>query len=197
KVNHESGLTKRVICFRTHPLCMLFLGGSAADLHGLATGPSGLCTDRLGSRGFHTAPLRSTVGSPGPTAGRQISSHCTACLGSSGFRTAPLSSTVGSPGPATGRLFVFSYVAGLLIAGSARDCLRAGRLNSCPPSKAPSAHPGRVVLFLVIALLPRPPPPTVSLSPKSWSILCRSEAEPKARSLETYLFCCSGIFLRK
>ncbi|KAK5623804.1 hypothetical protein CRENBAI_005004 [Crenichthys baileyi] len=76
------------------------------DLHGLAEGPSGLCTDRLGSSGFHTAPLLSTVGSPGPAAGRQITSSYVA-----------------------GRLIVF-YVAGLLIAGSARDGLRASHLNS-------------------------------------------------------------------
>ncbi|KAK5600178.1 Calcium-activated potassium channel subunit alpha-1 [Crenichthys baileyi] len=78
-----------------------------------------------------------------------------------GFRTAPLSSTMGSPGPATGRqiidsyvaglligglLIACSYVAGLLIAGSAGD----GRLNSCPPSEAPSAHPGRIHDTLLI-----------------------------------------------
>ncbi|MEQ2226651.1 hypothetical protein ILYODFUR_029505 [Ilyodon furcidens] len=113
---------------RMHPLCMLGLGGSAADLRGLTEGPSGLCTDHLGS---------------------------------SGFRTAPLSSTVGSPGPAAGCQFIGSYIASLLIAGSAGDSHRAGRLNSCPPSEAPSAHPGWVLLFLVLAVLPRPPPPTL------------------------------------
>ncbi|MED6233149.1 hypothetical protein ATANTOWER_007520 [Ataeniobius toweri] len=40
-----------------------------------------------------------------------------------------------------------SVVAARLNSGSAGDCLRAGRLNSCPPSETPSAHPGRVVLF--------------------------------------------------
>ncbi|MED6239931.1 hypothetical protein ATANTOWER_013335 [Ataeniobius toweri] len=42
---------------RTHPLCMLGLAGSAAYLHGLAEGPSGLCTDRLASSGFHASEL--------------------------------------------------------------------------------------------------------------------------------------------
>ncbi|KAK5606238.1 hypothetical protein CRENBAI_024703 [Crenichthys baileyi] len=56
-------------------------------------------------------------------------------------------------------LIACTYVASLLFAGSARagrlhsgsvgDGLRAGRLNSCPPSEDPSAHPGRIfVLFL-------------------------------------------------
>ncbi|KAK5601520.1 hypothetical protein CRENBAI_024726 [Crenichthys baileyi] len=178
---------------------------SATDLHSLAEGPSGLCIDRLGSSGFCTVPLSSTVHSPGPAAGCQISSLYTARLGSSGLRIMPLSSTVGSPGPAAGRqiigryvagllssyvtgpLITCPYVAGLLIAGSAGDSLlivgsardshrasclnsrsagdglwagrlnsgsagdglRAVRLNSCPPSEAPSAHPGRMfVLFL-------------------------------------------------
>ncbi|MEQ2202600.1 hypothetical protein XENOCAPTIV_008157 [Xenoophorus captivus] len=115
---------------RMHPLCLLCLGGSAADLHGLAKGPSGL----------RTAPLSSTVGSPGHAAGCQIISSYVASL-------------------------LSSYVADMHIAGSAGDGLRAGRLNSgsvgdgrlnsgsvmnsCPPSDAPSTHPGRMfVLFL-------------------------------------------------
>ncbi|KAK5623952.1 hypothetical protein CRENBAI_023721 [Crenichthys baileyi] len=121
---------------RTHPLCLLCLGGSATDLHGLAEGPSGfrtmplsstvgspgpaagrqingLCAAHLGSSGLRTAPLSSTVGSPGPAAGRQISGLCTAHLGSSGLRTAPLSSTVGSPGPAASRQIIGFCVAGL------------------------------------------------------------------------------------
>ncbi|MED6259344.1 hypothetical protein ATANTOWER_021271 [Ataeniobius toweri] len=60
---------------RTHPLCMLGLGGSAADLNALAEGPSGLCTDRLGSSGFRTAAQSFTVGSPGPAAGCQIKTN--------------------------------------------------------------------------------------------------------------------------
>ncbi|KAK5599586.1 hypothetical protein CRENBAI_018896, partial [Crenichthys baileyi] len=48
----------------------------------------------------------------------------------SGFRTAPLSSTVGFPGPAASLLIACPYVADLLIAGSARDGLQAGHLNS-------------------------------------------------------------------
>ncbi|MEQ2316753.1 hypothetical protein AMECASPLE_035800 [Ameca splendens] len=123
---------------RTHPLCMLGLGSSAADLHSLAKGPSSLCTDRLGSSGFRTAPLSSTVGSPGPATAHQISSLCTARLGSSGLRTGPPSSTVGSPDPAAGRQIISSYVVGLLssyitgllIAGSAGDGHWADRLNS-------------------------------------------------------------------
>ncbi|KAK5608697.1 hypothetical protein CRENBAI_021661 [Crenichthys baileyi] len=82
---------------RTHPPCLLCLGGSAADLHGLARGPSGLCTIRLGSSGLCTMSLSATVGSPGHAAGLLIP-----CL----------------------------YVAGLLIAGSARDGLQADCLNS-------------------------------------------------------------------
>ncbi|MEQ2229859.1 hypothetical protein ILYODFUR_023234 [Ilyodon furcidens] len=60
-----------------------------------------------------------------------------------------------------GLLIACPLVVGLLIAGSARDGhrsvhlnpgsagegLRARRLNSWPPSEAPSAHPGRVVLL--------------------------------------------------
>ncbi|KAK5609419.1 hypothetical protein CRENBAI_009575 [Crenichthys baileyi] len=110
---------------RTHPLCMLGLGGSAADLHSLTEGPSGLCTDHLGSSGFRTVPLSFTVGSPGPAAGRQIIGSYVAGL---------LSSYV------TGLLIACPYVAGLLIAGSTGDSLlivgsagdghRASRLNS-------------------------------------------------------------------
>ncbi|KAK5600270.1 hypothetical protein CRENBAI_002628 [Crenichthys baileyi] len=131
---------------RTHHLRLLCLGGSAADPHGLAKGPSSLCA----------TPLSSTVGSPGPAAGRQIIGF---------YVTGLLSSYVAD------LLIACPYVAGLLIAGSARDgCLNSGpvgdglravRLNSCPPSEAPSAHPGRVVLFLVLALLPRPPLPAL------------------------------------
>ncbi|KAK5614137.1 hypothetical protein CRENBAI_008594 [Crenichthys baileyi] len=47
---------------RTHPLHLLCLGGFAAELHNLTKCPSGL----------RTAPLSSTMGSPGPTPGRQI-----------------------------------------------------------------------------------------------------------------------------
>ncbi|KAK5605495.1 hypothetical protein CRENBAI_011523 [Crenichthys baileyi] len=142
---------------RTHPLCMLCLGGSVADRHCLGEGPSSSAP--ITWVPAVSAPLSSTVGSPGPAAGRQI---------------------IGSY--ITGRLIIFSYVAGLLIAcpcvaglliagsaggspliagsardghrsfrlnsGSARDGHRAVRLNSCPPSEeAPSAHPGRAVLF--------------------------------------------------
>ncbi|MEQ2232855.1 hypothetical protein ILYODFUR_015710, partial [Ilyodon furcidens] len=123
---------------RTHPLCMLCLSGSATDLHSLTEGPSGLCTDRLGSSGFRTAPLSSTMGSPGPAAGRQI---------------------IGSY--VIGRLIVFSYVAGLLIAcpyvvglliaGLAGEGHRSVRLNSG------SAGDG----LRTLALLLRPLPPTM------------------------------------
>ncbi|KAK5601521.1 hypothetical protein CRENBAI_024727 [Crenichthys baileyi] len=71
----------------------------------LAEGPSGL----------RNAPLSSTMGSPGPAAGCQI-------IGS--YVTGLLNSYV------AGLLIACPYVAGLLIAGSARDGLRAGRLNS-------------------------------------------------------------------
>ncbi|KAK5599485.1 hypothetical protein CRENBAI_020545 [Crenichthys baileyi] len=75
---------------RTHPL--LCLGGSAADLQGLAEGPSCL----------RTAPLSSTVGSPGPAAGRQIiGSYVTGLLVACPY--------------ATGLLIACPYVAGLLI----------------------------------------------------------------------------------
>ncbi|KAK5602720.1 hypothetical protein CRENBAI_002502 [Crenichthys baileyi] len=90
---------------RTHPLCMLSLGASATDLYGLTEVPSGLCTDHLGSSGLRTAPLSYTLGSPGPAACHQIiDSYISGLLS--------------------------SYVAGLLIAGSAGDGHRAGRLNS-------------------------------------------------------------------
>ncbi|KAK5602349.1 hypothetical protein CRENBAI_013353 [Crenichthys baileyi] len=58
---------------RTHPLCLLCLSSSAADLHTLAKGPSSL----------HTATLSYTVGSPSPAAGRQIfGSYVTGLLSS-------------------------------------------------------------------------------------------------------------------
>ncbi|KAK5620851.1 hypothetical protein CRENBAI_017810 [Crenichthys baileyi] len=100
---------------RTHPLHLLCLVGSAADLHGFAEGPSGL----------RNAPLSSTVGSLGPTVGRQI-------IGS--YVTGQLSSYVATLMIAcpyvAGPLIACPYVAGLLIDRSARDGLRAGRLNS-------------------------------------------------------------------
>ncbi|MEQ2247138.1 hypothetical protein ILYODFUR_006117 [Ilyodon furcidens] len=41
-----------------------------------------------------------------------------------------------------------------MASGSARDGLRAVRLNSCPPSEAPFAHPGWMfVLVLVLRIL--------------------------------------------
>ncbi|MED6245700.1 hypothetical protein ATANTOWER_006804 [Ataeniobius toweri] len=102
---------------RTHPLHLLCLGGSAADLHGLAEGPSGL----------RTSPLSSTVGSPGPAAGRQII----------GFYVAAM--LIACPYVA-GLLIACPYIAGLLItrlaedgpliAGSAGDSHRSVRLNS-------------------------------------------------------------------
>ncbi|MEQ2309760.1 hypothetical protein AMECASPLE_001913 [Ameca splendens] len=86
---------------------MLCLGGSAADLHSLTKGPSSLCTDCLGSSGFRTAPLISTVGSPGPAAGRLIVFSYVAGL---------LIARLAGDGP--------------LIAGSAGDGHRSVRLNS-------------------------------------------------------------------
>ncbi|KAK5620556.1 hypothetical protein CRENBAI_022285 [Crenichthys baileyi] len=99
---------------RTYPLRLLCLGGSATELHGLAKGPSGLCTALLGSSSFRTVPLSSTMGSPGPAAGRQV-------IGS--YYASLLSSCV------TDLLIVFSYITGLLIARSAGEGHRAGRLN--------------------------------------------------------------------
>ncbi|MEQ2297958.1 hypothetical protein AMECASPLE_000157 [Ameca splendens] len=93
---------------RTHPLRLLCF---AEGLHGLAEGPSGL----------RTAPLSSTVGSPGPAAGRQIiGSYISGLL-------------IACPYVA-GLLIVCPYVAGPLIIGSARDSNRSSRLNSGPAS---------------------------------------------------------------
>ncbi|MED6257028.1 hypothetical protein ATANTOWER_007118 [Ataeniobius toweri] len=108
---------------RAHLICLLCLGGSAADLHGLAKGPSGLCTAHLGSSSFCTTPLSSTLGSPGPAAGLQIICSFVAGLLVTCFYIARL-------------LIACSCVASLQTASS---CV-AVRLNSCPPSEAPSAH---------------------------------------------------------
>ncbi|KAK5622658.1 hypothetical protein CRENBAI_026700, partial [Crenichthys baileyi] len=104
---------------RTHPLRLLCL---AEGLHALAEGPSGL----------HTAPLSSTVGSPGPAAGHQIiGSYISRLLIDCPYVACPL--IVGSAGD--------SNLSGRLNSGSAGAGLWACRLNSCPPSKAPSACP--------------------------------------------------------
>ncbi|KAK5608095.1 hypothetical protein CRENBAI_004503 [Crenichthys baileyi] len=80
------------------------LTGSGANLHGLTEGPSGL----------RTAPLSSTMGSPGPTVSRQIiGSYITGLL--STYVTGLLSTYVAS------LLITCPYVANPLIAGLARD----------------------------------------------------------------------------
>ncbi|KAK5606727.1 hypothetical protein CRENBAI_016712 [Crenichthys baileyi] len=89
---------------RTQPLCMLCHGGSAADLYGLTEGPSGL----------RTAPLSSTVGSPGPATGRQIIGSYVADL-----------------------LITCPYVAGLLIARSAQDGLSTASVASSELQELP------------------------------------------------------------
>ncbi|MEQ2169093.1 hypothetical protein GOODEAATRI_021280 [Goodea atripinnis] len=147
---------------RTHPPRLLCLSSSATELHSLAKGPSGL----------RTATLSSTAGSPSPSdhwllrhrpaqllcrqpADRRI------CPGRppelwicrKGLRAGRLNSGSARDGLQAGRLNSGSagerLRASRLNSGSVGDALRAGRLNSCPPSEAPSAHPGRMyVLFL-------------------------------------------------
>ncbi|MEQ2297185.1 hypothetical protein AMECASPLE_032247 [Ameca splendens] len=96
---------------RTHPLHLLCLSGSAADLHGLAEGPSGL----------RTVPLSSTMGSPGPAASRQIiGSYIAGRLNSGsagdGLRAVRLNSCLPSEAPSAhlGRMFVLFLFCGRL-----------------------------------------------------------------------------------
>ncbi|MED6234082.1 hypothetical protein ATANTOWER_021863 [Ataeniobius toweri] len=106
---------------RTHFLRLLCLGGSAADLHSLAKGPSGLCNARLGSSDFRIAPLSYTVGSPGPAASHQTASSCVTILQTARSVVA-VHLNSGSPGD--------SLRAICLNSGSARDGLLAVHLNS-------------------------------------------------------------------
>ncbi|KAK5623058.1 hypothetical protein CRENBAI_020559 [Crenichthys baileyi] len=96
-------------------------------------------TDLLGlsesPRGLRTAPLSSTVGSPGPAAGRQIIGSYVTCLHSSyvaGLLIAcPYIAGLLIACPyIAGLLIACPYVAGPLIAGSAGEGHRSGRLNS-------------------------------------------------------------------
>ncbi|MEQ2309435.1 hypothetical protein AMECASPLE_038649 [Ameca splendens] len=113
---------------RMHPLRLLCLGGSVANLHSLTEGPSDLCT----------APLSSTVGSPGHAAGRQIiSSYITGLLSS--YLAGMLITGSAGDGPLIAGSVGDGHRSGCLNSGSAGDGFRGGRLNSCPPSKAPSA----------------------------------------------------------
>ncbi|MEQ2225879.1 hypothetical protein ILYODFUR_022077 [Ilyodon furcidens] len=136
---------------RTHHLRPLCLSGSAADLHGLTEGPSGL----------RTVPLSSTVGSPGPAAGCQIISSCVAdLLIAYPYVAGPLIAGSAGDGPMSAGSARDGHPSGRLNSGSAGDGHRSGRLNSgsagdglrlnsCSPSKATSARPGRMlVLFL-------------------------------------------------